>query len=300
MVSETKLAALTGDHHGYLVGLKRRCNAQVDAWLHSWDEGKWVDGPLGITAQERRRQPWRCRVQEVTSADAEQRVFVIDSAERRANEGSKREQAMARRWLRLTKVQARVAKGRLVDAAAIGAAAERALREHKGYGYYSWEIREGAFIFFEQPTRLAAEKRLEGRYVIATTEKDISAVEAVAHYKQLTEVESSFRNLKEVLALRPVYHQVEPRVKGHLFVAALALLLQTLWPRRLREAQVDLSATEALQAVQTIRHVTFKVNGESGRGVSVASARAQQVLRAVGITNLRPPLPPPEQPVVLS
>ena len=123
--------------------------------------------------------------------------------------------------------QTRVAQGKLVEAAEIGAAAERALRQHKGYRYYAWEIREGAFVFFEHPVRLAAEKRLEGRYVIATTEKDITGPEAVAHYKQLTEVERSFRHLKDVLALRPIYHQVEPRVKAHIFVAALALLLQT-------------------------------------------------------------------------
>jgi transposase len=298
MVSEENLEALTGDHHGYLVGLKRRCNAQVDAWLQTLDESKWVDCPLGINARERKKQPWRCRVQEVTSVDAEQRVFVIDSEERRAYEQGKRAQAMERTRQRLLRVQSRVAKGKLVDPAAIGAAAERALREHKGYRYYSWDIREGSFVFFEDPVRLPAEKRLEGRYVIATTEKGSTAVEAVDQYKQLTEVERSFRHLKDVLALRPVYHQVEPRVKAHIFVAALALLLQTLLQRRLREAQVDLSATEALQAVTTIRQVTFKVNGESRSGVSAAKARAQQVLRAVGITNLRPPTPPADEPEV--
>ena len=42
-------------------------------------------------------------------------------------------------------------------------------------------------------------------------------------YKELTEVESGFRQLKDVMAMRPIYHQVEPRVKAHIFVAALAL-----------------------------------------------------------------------------
>jgi hypothetical protein len=77
-------------------------------------------------------------------------------------------------------------------------------------------------------------------------------------------------------------------------------LVQTLLQRRLREAEVDLSAAEAMQAVTTIRQVTFKVNGESRSGVSAAKARAQQVLRAVGITNLRPPTPPADEPVVVS
>ena len=183
MVSDTNLEALTGDHHGYLVGLKRRCNARLDAWLQDLDESKWTDCPLGINARERKSKPWRTRVQEVASGDAEQRVFVIDSEERRAYEQSKRQQAMERTRKRLVSVQARVAQGKLVEAAEIGAAAERALRGHQGYRYYAWEIREEAFVFFEHPVRLAAEKRLEGRYVIATTEKDITGPEAVEQYK---------------------------------------------------------------------------------------------------------------------
>jgi len=85
---------------------------------------------------------------------------------------------------------------------------------------------------------------------------------------------------------------LETRVRAHIFVAALALLLQMLLERRLQEAGVDLSASEALQAVETIRHVTFKLNGEQRSGVSAASARAHQVLQALGITSLRPPTPP--------
>ncbi len=45
--------------------------------------------------------------------------------------------------------------------------------------------------------------------------------------------------------MRPIYHQVEPRVKAHIFVAALALLVQRLLGRRLKEAGVDLSPERA-------------------------------------------------------
>src|SRR5262249_28993631 len=114
-----------------------------------------------------------------------------------------------------------------------------------------------------------------------------------------TEVERGFRHLKDILAMRPIYHQLETRVRAHIFVAALALLLQTLLQRRLQEANVDLSAPEALQAVETIRHVTFKVNQDHRHGVSAASARAHQGLHTLSITTLRPPTPPTEEPTVL-
>ena len=290
MVSEDNLTALQADGHGYLVGLRRRRHSQVDTWLQQVDESKWVDCPMGINARER-KQPLRTRGQEVSGPDSPQRVFVIDSDERRQYEQAKRAQAMERTRVRLAKLQQRVADGKVTDPEQIGAAASRALQAHHGYRYYAWELRDGVFHYALDPVRLPQEKRLEGRYVIATGEKDIGLLEAVAWYKQLMDVERSFRQLKDVLAMRPIYHQVEPRVKGHIFVAALALLVQRLLERRLDDAGVDWSATQSLQAAETIRLVNFKVDKKRRRGVSTPSGRASQILKAVGITETRRPPP---------
>ena len=82
-------------------------------------------------------------------------------------------------------------------------------------------------------------------------------------------------------------------MKGHIFVAALALLVERLLERRLKEAGVDLSAPEALEALATIRLVTFRLPGQPvRRGVSSGSPRARQVLKALGISDLKPPVPP--------
>jgi transposase len=299
MVSEENLEALLRDGHGYLVGVKRRRNARLDGWLQAIDESAWVDCPVGITAREKKTNPPRTRVQEVASGEDGQRVFVIDSDERREYERGKREQAMERTRLKLASVQRRVAEAKLTDPAQIGAAAERALRAHHGYRYFAWEIRDGAFTFGEHPVHFDREVRLEGRYVIATSEADLTALDAVALYKDLTRVERGFRRMKDVLSMRPVYHQVEPRVKAHIFVAALGLLLQTLLDHRLKAAGVDLSAEEALQAVETIRHVRFAIHAETRSGVSAANPRARQVLQALGIQDLRPPTPPADAPTVL-
>jgi len=295
MVSEANVEALRHDGHGYLVGLKRRRNAAVDHWLQQIDESKWQECPVGINAREQFNNPPRTRVQEVTDAGASERVFVIDSDERRLYEQAKRLQAMERTRQKLEKLQARVAAGKLTDPLLIAAGCERALRAHHGYRYYGWEIRGGALQFFEHPVHLEREKRLEGKYVIATGEKDIDAIEAVTRYKQLITVEHGFRHMKDVLHLRPIYHQAEHRVRAHIFVAALALLIRQLLERRLQEAGVDLSAEQALQAVACIRHVTFRLPQGVRSGVSAANARAQEVVRALNIARLRPPNPPEGQ-----
>jgi transposase len=299
MVSEENIAALEEDEQGWLVGLKRRRNADLDAWLQKIDETKWLDCPVGITTREKKENPPRTRVQEIATGDETRRVFVIDSDERRAYESAKRTQAMERTRVKLTSVQRRVQEGTLTDAAQIGAAAERALRDHKGHRYFGWSLQSGVFAYFEHPVHFEREKRLEGKYVISTGEKAMTALDAVANYKQLMDVERGFRRMKDVLSLRPVYHQVEPRVKAHVFVAALGLLLQTLLQRTLEEADVDLSAEQALQALETVRHVSFRVGADSRTGVSASNPRARQVLTALGVTAYRPPTPPAGAPTVM-
>ena len=100
---------------------------------------------------------------------------------------------------------------------------------HHGHRYFSWGVRDGKFEFHENQTALEAEKRIEGKYVIATTEKNFSVPEAVEKYKELMGVEQGFRRLKDVLAMRPIYHQVEHRVRAHIFVAASRCWFNVSW-----------------------------------------------------------------------
>jgi len=298
MVTEDTLAGLARDEQGYLVGIKRRRNAQFDEYVQSVDDDTWSECPSGITAREKKHPP-QTRVQEVASGEEGLRVFVIDSEERRQYEEAMRTRAMEKTREKLAAVQQRVARGDLVEAAKIGAAAQRALSVHHGHRYYTWRLDEGVFAY-EPSANLAREKRMEGKYVIATTEKDLDAPDAVRIYKELTEVERGFRHLKDVLAMRPIYHRIAPRVRAHIFVAALALLLERLLERRLKEAEMDLSAPEALEALATIRLVTFRLPGQPPRrGTSPGSPRARQVLQALGISDLKPPTPPKDQAEVM-
>ena len=136
--------------------------------------------------------------------------------------------------------------------------------------------------------------------MIATSEKGLGVLDAVALYKGLTDVESGFRQLKDVMALRPIYHQVEPRVKAHIFVAALALLVQRLLGRRLEEAGVDLSPSRAMQALSTVRLVTFHLEGQpERRGMAGGCPDARLVLKALKLVDHRPPAPPKGEETVM-
>ena len=73
--------------------------------------------------------------------------------------------------------------------------------------------------------RIAAEERLDGKYLLPTSDPDLSAEDVALGYKNLLEAERGFRDLKSTLDLRPVFHRVEPRVRAHVLLCRLALLL---------------------------------------------------------------------------
>jgi transposase len=292
MVTSDNVETITKGGHGYLVGLKRRRNKKLDRWLKAIDQAEWIDCPVGITAREKTNPP-RTRAQEVPSGVAGMRVIIVDSDERRGYEQAMREKAMERTRQALEKLQQRVAAGKLKQPAKIGAAAERLLRRNHGYRYYTWDIHQGAFRYVESAKGLEDEKGIEGKYVIATGESGLSVLEVVAIYKDLSDVERGFRQLKDVLAMRPIYHQIERRVKAHIFVAALALLVQRLLGRRLEEAGIDFSVDRAMEALQTVRLVTFRMEDRpERRGVTGGCPDARQVLKALKQSELKPPTPP--------
>jgi transposase len=300
MVTEANLEAITRDGHGFLVGVKRRRNPRIDGWLEAVDDTQWVTCPGGINTRERETDPPRTRAQEVLSGDPGLRVIVIDSDERRTYEQAKREQAMERARQRLEKLKGRVAAGEVKRPEKIGAAVERIMQKYHGYRYFDWKLTAVGLEFFESEERLLREKKIEGKYVVMTGEKDLSIPDAVALYKELTEVESGFRQLKDVLGMRPIYHRIEPRVKAHIFVAALALLVQRLLGRRLEEAGVDLSPARALQALATVRLVSFHLEGQpERRGLTGGCPDARLVLKALKLADQRPPVPPAGEETVL-
>ena len=292
MVTSQNLDDLRGGGHGYIVGRNRRRSGEVFDYIQS-ATGPWIACRGGITAREKAEPP-KTMVQEVVAQQPGVRVFVVHSEERAAFERAQRVKAMERVRARLVKLERRVATGRLKAEAKIGAAAARILGKNHGHRYYDWSCADGVFRFFEHPVHFPREQAYEGKYVIQTEEPDLSAVDAVRLYKELSEVERAFANLKDVIDMRPIYHRSDHRVEAHIFVAALAFLIHRAIEKKLKAAGLDLSATEALNALKSVRVVDIALgNGAPPkRCVTRGTQRAAAVLRALAITDLDPPSPP--------
>ena len=88
-----------------------------------------------------------------------------------------------------------------------------------------------------------AEENLDGKYLLRTADPHMSAEDIAVGYKQLLEVERGWRDLKQVIDLRPVFHRREDRIRAHIMLCWLALLLARIaenaagqtWPEIRRE-----------------------------------------------------------------
>ena len=291
MVTKQNLKDLRDGGHGYIVGRNRRRSEEVFDYIQR-ATGPWIECAVGITAREKSIKP-KTLVQEVATNKPGVRVFVVHSEEREAYERAQRGKSKGRVHKKLEALQRRITSGRLKAPEKVGAAAAAILKRNHGHRYYDWSYKEGVFRFFEHAVHFPREQAYEGKYVIQTEEPNLSAVEAVRLYKDLSEVERAFANLKDVLDMRPIYHRTDSRVQAHIYVAALAFLLHRALEKKLKAAGLDLSATEALSALKCVRVVDFSLGGgATKRAVTRPTQRAAAVLRAVGITTLDPPTPP--------
>jgi len=88
-----------------------------------------------------------------------------------------------------------------------------------------------------------AEENLDGKYLLRTSDPKMTAEDIALGYKQLLEVERGWRDMKQVIDLRPVYHRKEERIRAHVILCWLALLLARIaenacgstWPELRRE-----------------------------------------------------------------
>jgi Transposase DDE domain len=132
-------------------------------------------------------------------------------------------------------------------------------------------------------SRAKAEENLDGKYLLRTSDPKMTAEDIALGYKQLLEVERSWRDMKQVIDLRPVYHRKEERIRAHVILCWLALLLA-----RIAENTCGATWPELRRQLDRIAVGTF--NGPAGtfrQRTEISDAQAA-ILAQLGID------PPPK------
>lgn len=114
---------------------------------------------------------------------------------------------------------------------------------HRSMGRYVKELKSGKLKI--DKAKVVQDEKLDGKYLLSTSDQHMSAEDIALGYKQLLEVERAFRTLKSTLCLRPVYHSKDDRIRSHVLICWLALLLVRIaevetdqtWPRIRRQMQ---------------------------------------------------------------
>lgn len=281
MITKKNLKHIAGKEYKYIIAMKRRRNNEVKEVLTKIKEKGWQKYSEGT---------W---VQEVKVSEGK-RYFVARSDERKAYEKEIRTNNMRTTKQELEALEKSVNKGKKKEKPEdIGYRASSILKRVKGYRYYSWEItKDGKFKYWEDATKINAEKLIEGKYILKSNDPTIKPLQAVTSYKELSNIEGVFREFKDVLEGRPIWHQTPKRVKAHVFVRALGYLLDTALRKALDKSKINLTVEEAIQSLQQVTIANLNLRGEAHQIVCGSTKPyARSVLNAVGLTGYKKLLP---------
>jgi transposase len=278
VVSEENLAALRRRNGQYLVGTPRSKLKQFEAELLS---GGW----------ERVRED--VEVKRVPVPGGEETYVLCRTTARREKEKAIRSRFSAQVEKALGGLAQRVATGKLKDRGKI----ERRLGHIEArypsvadlYQAQLVETAAGLRVDWQMlANRRAWQETREGAYLLRTNLQADSAAELWTKYIQLTEAEAAFRVLKSELSIRPLFHQLEHRVKAHILVAFLGYALWVTLKHLLRGKQSPLTPARVLSLLASVQSADIILPTTDGREirlrrVTTPSPEQNEVLRILGI-----------------
>ena len=257
IVSDANLAAIRRRGGQYLVGTRRAALRHVERALL---EGPWTQVRDEVEAQL------------VPIPGGTETYVLCRSTARREKELAIRRRFSTRLEDRLRGLAHRVAVGRLKDRgkiervlgrlqaayASVADLYEMAVRAEDGQLRLHWRLIED---------RRAWRDAREGAYLLRTNLQGQTVAELWTKYIQLTEAEAAFRALKSELAVRPVFHQLERRVKAHLLVAFLGYALWVTLKHLLHRRGTGLTPARALALLATLQSADIILPTTDGREI---------------------------------
>ncbi len=203
----------------------------------------------------------------VGEGETRRRFVVCRNQDEARRDRHRREQALERLEAELSAVERRRGEARIQ--------AEAELLTHPTLRRYL-SRRRGRLVIDRAKAR--AEEHLDGKFLLSSSDDDLSAAEIALYYKQLKEVERGWRDQKHILDLRPIYHRKEDRIRAHVLLSFLALLLTRVVETRARDSWPNLR-----RELERIHLGSF--HGSAGRVLqrSETSLRQREILSALGV-----------------
>ena len=266
---QTVIEQVKDDLRGWRLG---RCVWVVDRGFSSDENlryltrggGHWIAGERmrdgSADAQAALARPGRyqtvrdnLRVKDVRLGEGDnvKRFVVCHNPAEAERDKAERDAQIARLEAELARIEQMRRKAKTSKKREAHTRAECALRDHPTLSRYLKQTSTGRLLIDRR--KVAAEGRLDGKYLLSSSDPDLTAEEIALGYKNLREAERSFRDLKTTLELRPVFHRLEHRIRAHVVVCWLALLLI-----RIAERATGQSWRRIATELQRLHHVTLQ------------------------------------------
>jgi hypothetical protein len=153
------------------------------------------------------------------------------------------------------------------------------------------------FIYTLTRQKLRQVRRREGRYLLRTNLTENDPALLWQYYIQLVAVEEAFKNLKQDLSIRPVFHHHERRIEAHIFIAFLAYCVQVTLQRRLHALAPGLTARSVLEKFAAVQMIDVHLPTTDGRELRLTRYTQPEPELQLLIRQLKlqlPPQPPPK------
>jgi hypothetical protein len=150
---------------------------------------------------------------------------------------------------------------------------------NRGYRRYLKSERGAFAVDYD---KVKQEERFDGKWVL-TTNTRFTAEQVALKYKELWMVEQVFRDAKSLLETRPVFHQRDRTIRGHVFCSFLALALKKELYRRIEAAGHSFEWSDIKQDLKALQEVTIEENGKRLAIRTQCQGTCGKVFQAVGV-----------------
>lgn len=274
VASEKNLALLRQHGASYLVGTPRSFLKKYEQAL--LDEKDWQKVKEGITAKL------------ITPPEGTDEIFLLCKSEDRA----KKEEAIHQRFQKkmeegLEKLKKEKNERKLFER--LGRLKTECSRVARCYQIEVTSLKEGLQLTWTKDEKaLQYARASEGAYLLRGN-APVPCENLWEMYMQLNDVEAAFRNLKTDLKIRPIYHQKQNRIEGHIMIAFLAYVLWKTLDGLAKAKQIPLTARMILKNLHGIKSgdiILPLVDGKTLRlrRISRPDKNQQEILQKLGIT----------------
>jgi hypothetical protein len=156
---------------------------------------------------------------------------------------------------------------------------DKSLVGNKGYRKYLKALGPHFDIDWQ---KAEADSRFDGLWVLET-DLDRSPAEVALKYKELWQVEALFRSVKSVLETRPIYHQRDDTIRGHVFCSFLALVLLRELDRRMQARGFSYEWARLRDDLDDLQEIRLEAVGRTVLLRSIPRGDAARALQAVGV-----------------